>query len=232
MKKVKIVVFTGAGMSAESGIKTFRASDGLWEEYNIEDVATFTAWKKNQVLVQQFYNKRRKQVMDAKPNLAHQLVARQQDNYDVHIITKNIDDLHEKKKKKKVLHLHGEIMKARSTVDSSLIYPIKNWEIKIGELCEKGSQLRPHIVWFGEAVPEMENASKIAETADVFITIGTSLNVYPAANLINEIKDETPKYLIDPQQFSLDYIKNLTHLKTTAVEGMKILFKKLTETNL
>lgn len=229
MKKKKIVVFTGAGISAESGLKTFRASDGLWEEYNIEDVATFAAWQKNTEQVQQFYNTRRKQVMDAKPNIAHELVAQLEEYYDVQVITQNIDDLHERAGSNNVLHLHGEIMKVKSTLDSNLIYPTKKWELKMGELCEKGSQLRPHIVWFGEAVPEMDNATKLSEMADIFITIGTSLNVYPAANLINEAQINIPKYLIDPSDFNLEHLKNLTHLKTTASNGMKILFEKLTE---
>lgn len=229
MIKKKIIVFTGAGISAESGLKTFRAGDGLWEEYNIEDVATFAAWQKNKELVQQFYNMRRKQVMDAKPNIAHNLVAQLEKYYDVQVITQNIDDLHERAGSKNVLHLHGEIMKVKSTVDSNLIYPTKNWELKMGELCEKGSQLRPHIVWFGEAVPEMENATKLSEMADIFITIGTSLNVYPAANLISEAPRLIPKYLIDPGDFNLDHLKNITHLKTTATNGMKILFDKLIE---
>ncbi|MFO0322986.1 MAG: SIR2 family NAD-dependent protein deacylase [Bacteroidota bacterium] len=227
MKKEKVVVFSGAGMSAESGIKTFRATDGLWEEYKIEEVATYDAWKKNSELVLQFYNLRRKQVMEASPNQAHILVAKLEDFYDVTVITQNIDNLHERAGSKNVLHLHGEIMKVRSTVDSSLVYPIKKWELKKGELCEKGSQLRPHIVWFGEAVPEMDKATKIAQSADLFITIGTSLNVYPAANLINEVKGTIPKYLIDPSEFNLNHIKNLTHLKTSATLGMISLFEKL-----
>ncbi len=231
MKKKKIVVFSGAGISAESGLKTFRASDGLWEEYNIEDVATLAAWQKNTETVQQFYNTRRKQVMEANPNLAHELVAQLQKYFDVIVITQNIDDLHERAGSKNVLHLHGEIMKVKSTVDSSLIYPIKKWELQMGELCEKDSQLRPHIVWFGEDVPEMDNATAIAETADIFVTIGTSLNVYPAANLIHVAQSSIPKYLIDPNDFKLEHLKNLTHLKTTASNGMKILFEKLTESN-
>ena len=229
MKKKKIVVFSGAGISAESGLKTFRASDGLWEEYNIEDVATLAAWQINTETVQQFYNTRRKQVMEAKPNLAHELVAQLEKYFEVIVITQNIDDLHERAGSKNVLHLHGEIMKVKSTVDSNLIYPIKKWELQMGELCEKDSQLRPHIVWFGEDVPEMDNATAIAETADIFVTIGTSLNVYPAANLINVAPSSIQKYLIDPSDFKLEHLKNLTHLKTTASNGMKILFEKLTE---
>ncbi|MBL7936739.1 MAG: NAD-dependent deacylase, partial [Bacteroidia bacterium] len=185
MHKKKIVVFSGAGMSAESGIKTFRDTGGLWEEYKIEDVATFEAWLKNQDLVLNFYNQRRKQVMEAQPNEAHILVADLQKHFDVQVITQNIDDLHERAGSKKVLHLHGEIMKGRSTVKQELVYDLKHWEIKAGDVCEVGSQLRPHIVWFGEAVPEMDKAIELTEEADIFITIGTSLNVYPAANLIH-----------------------------------------------
>jgi len=229
MKKKKIVVFSGAGMSAESGIKTFRDSGGLWEEYKIEDVATFEAWLKNQDLVLDFYNQRRKHVMEAQPNDAHFLVAELQKNFDVQVITQNIDDLHERAGSKKVLHLHGEIMKGRSTVKHELVYDLKHWEIKKGDKCEVGSQIRPHIVWFGEAVPEMDRATELAEKADVFITIGTSLNVYPAANLINVIEGHIPKFLVDPGDFNLDYIKNLTIIKATAVEGMKVLSKKLNE---
>ncbi len=229
MKKKKIVVFSGAGMSAESGIKTFRDTGGLWEEYKIEDVATFDAWTKNQDLVLNFYNQRRKQVMEAKPNHGHELVAELQKHFDVQVITQNIDDLHERAGSKKVLHLHGEIMKSRSTANNNLVYPLKHWEIKAGDVCEVGSQLRPHIVWFGEDVPEMDNATKLAEEADIFITIGTSLNVYPAANLIHVVDSNIPKFLVDPGDFNLDYIKNLTIIKATAVEGMKVLSKKLNE---
>lgn len=229
MHKKKIVVFSGAGMSAESGIKTFRDSGGLWEEYKIEDVATFEAWLKNQDLVLDFYNQRRKQVMDAQPNDAHFLVAELQKNFDVQVITQNIDDLHERAGSKKVLHLHGEIMKGRSTAKQELVYDLKHWEIKSGDVCEVGSQIRPHIVWFGEAVPEMDRATELAEQADIFITIGTSLNVYPAANLIHVVANHIPKFLVDPGDFNLDYIKNLTIIKATAVEGMKVLSKKLNE---
>jgi NAD-dependent deacetylase len=226
MKK-KIVVFSGAGMSAQSGIKTFRDTSGLWEEYKIEDVATFGAWLKNQGLVLDFYNQRRKQIIDAVPNNAHKLVADLQNDFDVQVITQNIDDLHERAGSKKVLHLHGEIMKARSTSKKELVYNLNHWEIKPGDVCELGSQLRPHIVWFGEDVPEMDKATELAQNADIFITIGTSLNVYPAANLIHVIKNDIPKFLVDPGEFNLDYIKNLTIIKANAVEGMKVLLEKL-----
>lgn len=227
MAKKKIVVFSGAGMSAESGISTFRDSGGLWEQYKIEDVATFEAWQNNQDLVLEFYNQRRKQIIDAQPNQGHLLVAKLQDDFDVEVITQNIDDLHERAGSKKVLHLHGEIMKARSTTDASLVYPLKTWELKKGDLCEKKSQLRPHIVWFGELVPEMDNAIAVAQQADVFITIGTSLNVYPAANLINVVAPPIPKYLIDPSDFSLNHISNLSIIKSTAAKGMEIVIKQL-----
>src|ERR1700752_2913836 len=174
MSKKKIVVFSGAGMSAESGIKTFRDSGGLWEQYKIEDVATFDAWLKNPALVLDFYNQRRKQVMEAIPNKAHLLVAELQKTHDVQVITQNIDDLHERAGSKKVLHLHGEIMKCRSTCNHHLIYPMKHWQIKLGDKCEEGSQLRPHIVWFGEPVPEMDRAIELTEEADVFLTVATS----------------------------------------------------------
>lgn len=229
MRKKKIVVFSGAGMSAESGIKTFRDTGGLWEEYKIEDVATFEAWERNRELVLDFYNQRRKQVMNAAPNEAHKLVAELQNHFDVQVITQNIDDLHERAGSKKVLHLHGEIMKGRSTAKSDLVFPLKHWEIKSGDVCEVGSQVRPHIVWFGEAVPEMDKATAMAEEADIFITIGTSLNVYPAANLIHVVKSDIPKFLVDPGEFNLDYIKNLKVIKATAVEGMKVLMKTLKE---
>jgi NAD-dependent deacetylase len=226
-QKKKLIVFTGAGISAESGIKTFRDSGGLWEEYKIEDVATFEAWTKNQKLVLDFYNQRRKQVMDAKPNTAHLLVAELQKKFDVQVVTQNVDDLHERAGSKKVLHLHGNIMKARSTADENLIYNLRSWEIKAGDLCEKGSQLRPHIVWFGELVPEMEKANHMAQQADFFVVIGTSLNVYPAAGVINFVPSFVPTWLLDPGDFNLDYIRELKHIKKTAVNGAEDLKKEL-----
>lgn len=220
MKK-KLVIFSGAGVSAESGLQTFRDAGGLWEQYRIEDVATPEAWAKNPALVNEFYNLRRKQVMEAKPNAAHELIASLESKYDVHIITQNIDDLHERAGSKHVLHLHGEIMKVRSSVDPELITSINKWEVKMGELCAKGSQLRPHIVWFGEMVPEMDNAIALAEQADIFVVIGTSLNVYPAAGILNHVLPGAQKWLIDPGNFSLDYVINLKHIKKVATEGMQ-----------
>lgn len=218
-KKKKLIVFTGAGISAESGIKTFRDSGGLWEEHKIEDVATFEAWTKNQAVVLEFYNQRRKQLTEVKPNAAHVLVADLQKNFDVQVITQNVDNLHERAGSKHVLHLHGELMKARSTVDPNLIYDLKTPYIKAGDLCEKGSQLRPHIVWFGELVPAMEHANELARKADLFVVIGTSLNVYPAAGVINFVSPYVPTWLLDPGTFNLDYIRELKHIKKTAVQG-------------
>ena len=220
-------MFTGAGISAESGIQTFRDDNGLWANHRIEDVATFDAWLKNKESVLEFYNQRRLQIIQAKPNEAHDAITKLQTYYDVHVITQNIDDLHERAGNKNVLHLHGEITKSRSTKSSQLIYPIKGAGLHIGDVCELGSQLRPHIVWFGEEVPEMANATEIAEQADVFITIGTSLNVYPAANLIHVTAADIPKYLIDPNDFNLNSIKNLIHLKANATAGMNVLLDKL-----
>lgn len=227
MPKKRLVVFTGAGISAESGIRTFRDSGGLWEEYRIEDVATPEAWARDPALVLEFYNQRRRQVMAARPNAAHQFIADLQKKFDVQVITQNIDDLHERAGSKKVLHLHGEIMKARSTADEALVYPLTVPEIAAGDLCEKGSQLRPHIVWFGEMVPEMETANALAAGAELFVVIGTSLNVYPAAGLLNFVFPAVPKWFIDPGGFNLDYVRNLTHIRETAVKGVEQLRSEL-----
>ncbi len=218
--KPKLVVFTGAGISAESGIKTFRDSGGLWEEFDINEVATPQAWEKNQALVLDFYNKRRKQVLEAKPNKAHFALVELEQKYDVHIITQNIDDLHERAGSKKVLHLHGEITKSRSSIDDTLVYKIKGEEIKLGDKCEKGSQLRPHIVWFGEMVPMMDTAYVIAEKADIFMVVGTSMAVYPAAGIIDYSPQEIPKYLIDPSDVKVNGIANLRIIKEKASIGL------------
>ncbi|MCX7954886.1 MAG: NAD-dependent deacylase [Bacteroidales bacterium] len=218
----KLVVLTGAGISAESGISTFRDSGGLWEQYRIEDVATPEAWEKNPQLVLEFYNQRRKQLLECKPNEAHLILAELEKWFEVYIITQNVDDLHERAGSKNVLHLHGELKKARSTVDPNLIYEIDGWELKWGDKCEKGSQLRPHIVWFGEPVPKMAEAIAITEKADIFVIIGTSLVVYPAASLIYFVPQTTPIYLIDPADFNLPN-KNITHIKEKATKGCKIL---------
>jgi NAD-dependent deacetylase len=183
----KIVVLTGAGISAESGLKTFRDSDGLWDGYDIAEVATPEAWQRNPQLVQEFYNQRRKSVIEAQPNAAHYALAQLEDNYDVTIVTQNIDDLHERGGSTNVIHLHGIITRSQSSKDSKLTYPIEGWEIKMNDVCELGSPLRAHVVWFGEDVPMIETAAKICHTADIFILIGTSLAVYPAAGLVNYV---------------------------------------------
>ena len=217
----QIVVFTGAGVSAESGIKTFRDSGGLWEEYKVEDVATPAAWNKDPALVLRFYNERRKQVIETKPNEAHYAIARLQEKFDVCVVTQNIDDLHERAGSKNILHLHGEILKARSSADAALIVPLKHWEMKMGDLCAKGSQLRPHIVWFGENVPNYELGVNICNRADLFIIIGTSLNVYPAAGIVHYVPGDAPKFLIDPNDVPANTIENLTIIKQKAGAGMK-----------
>ena len=221
------MVFTGAGISAESGIKTFRDSGGLWEEFDINEVATPQAWEKNQALVLDFYNKRRKQVLEANPNKAHFALVELEQKYDVQIITQNIDDLHERAGSKNVLHLHGEITKSRSSIDEKLIYKITGEEIKLGDKCEKGSQLRPHIVWFGEMVPMMDVANLIAEKADIFMVVGTSMAVYPAAGLIDYSPQDIPKYLIDPSDVKVIGISNLKIIKEKASIGLPKLASEL-----
>ncbi len=192
-----IVVLTGAGISAESGLKTFRDSDGLWEGYDIEEVATPQAWRRNPVLVQEFYNMRRKSVLEAEPNAAHYALAALEEKYKVTVITQNIDDLHERSGSTNVLHLHGIITRSQSSLNPNLTYPIDGWELKMGEKCELGSQLRAHVVWFGEAVPMIEEAAEECAKADLFILVGSSLAVYPAAGLVNYVPGEVPKYIVD-----------------------------------
>jgi NAD-dependent deacetylase len=223
----KIAVFTGAGISAESGIKTFRDSGGLWEEIDINDVATPEAWIRNYELVLDFYNQRRRQVFQAQPNAAHFAIAQLENKYQVDVITQNIDDLHEKAGSSSVLHLHGEIKKARSTADPELIYELETSEINPGDKCEKGSQLRPHIVWFGEEVPAMDEACDIVSKADILIVVGTSLNVYPAASLIYNTRRGTPIWLVDPNARQLDHIANLQVIKNNATEGVSALVNNL-----
>lgn len=196
-EKPKIVVLTGAGISEESGIKTFRDSNGLWENYKIEEVASPQAWKKSPYLVLEFYNKRRREIIAAQPNAAHLALVDLEKKFSVVIITQNIDDLHERAGSSKVIHLHGEILKSRSSLNDSLIYECKS-DLKIGDKCKLGSQLRPHIVWFGEAVPKMEDAIVEISTANIVIIIGTSLKVYPAAGLIHYALEDASKYFIDP----------------------------------
>ncbi|HSB96353.1 MAG TPA: NAD-dependent deacylase [Spongiibacteraceae bacterium] len=191
-----IVIFTGAGISAESGLKTFRATDGLWEEHRIEDVATPEAWQRNPQLVLEFYNQRRRGVAQAQPNAAHCGLAQLEAVANVHIVTQNIDDLHERAGSTQVVHLHGEVMQARSSIDASLLYETHGNDIQWGDLCELGSQLRPHVVWFGEAVPMFETALELTAQADIFLVVGTSLAVYPAASLLQFVKPDAEKYIV------------------------------------
>jgi NAD-dependent deacetylase len=216
----KIVVLTGAGISAESGLRTFRDSDGLWEGYNIEDVATPDAWRKNPELVQEFYNMRRKDVLAAKPNAAHFALARLEEKYKVTIITQNIDDLHERAGSTDVVHLHGIITRSQSSKNPNLTYPIDGWEIKMGEVCELGSQLRAHVVWFGEAVPMIEKAAEICEEAEIFILVGSSLVVYPAAGLINYVPRNVPKYIVDPNIPELNPHSSIIKIEEKAGVGV------------
>jgi len=192
----KIVVFTGAGISAESGLGTFRDSGGLWDNYKIEDVATPEAFKRNPELVLEFYNIRRRQLLSTSPNPAHYVLNKFQQNFNLQIITQNIDDLHERSGSNNVLHLHGKLMESKSTIDEN-VYEIDGSELILGDLCSLGGQLRPNVVWFGEAVPMMDEAIEIVKNADVFIIIGTSLNVYPAASLINYTSNACEKYIVD-----------------------------------
>jgi NAD-dependent deacetylase len=227
MKK-KLVVLSGAGMSQESGLRTFRDMGGLWEEYRVEDVATPEAWKRNPDLVMRFYNERRKQLYECSPNAGHTGLVDLEKDFDVQIITQNVDDLHERAGSKNVIHLHGELKKARSSVDPSLIYDMDGWELKFGQKCAKGSQLRPHIVWFGEAVPAMEEAVPVVAKADILVVIGTSLNVYPAAGLVNYVEPGTPIFVVDPERPDM-YIRNVTYIQEKAGKGVEILKEKLKE---
>lgn len=224
-----LVILSGAGVSAESGIQTFRDSNGLWENYAIEDVATPQAWNKDPELVQTFYNLRRKQVLEAKPNAAHEYFAALEKRYKVTIITQNIDDLHERAGSSNVVHLHGNIRLAKSSGPNPdrKFYPIGEAVIPMGDLCDDGYQLRPHVVWFGEEVPEMERAAEICKTADYLVVVGTSLQVYPAAGLAHVAKREAVKFILDPNCENLDVDHNFVKLPYSAVEGVKILDRLL-----
>jgi NAD-dependent deacetylase len=227
MMMKKIAVLTGAGVSAESGLKTFRDHNGLWHDYRVEDVATPEAWERDMDLVNEFYNERRKNLLEAQPNEAHKALARLEKKYDVQVITQNVDDLHERGGSSKVLHLHGELKKVRSSVDPDLIYELNGWELKRGDLCEKGSQLRPHIVWFGEPVPLIEEAARLVEEADILVIIGTSLQVYPAAGLIHYAFAGASKFYIDPNAVPVPFIPLLEVIRKTAGEGVPQLVDRL-----
>ncbi len=222
-----LVILTGAGMSAESGIRTFREAGGLWEEYDVMEVASPMGWAKDRDLVLRFYNERRTQLASCKPNDGHKGIAALEKYFDVHVITQNIDNLHERAGSTKILHLHGELTKARSTADPSLIYEIGYNDIRPGDKCEKGSQLRPHIVWFGEAVPMMDEAVRITSSADIFVVIGSSLNVYPAAGLIEYAPAQAFLWLIDPNDVIIPINRKVKVIKEKASTGVAILTERL-----
>jgi NAD-dependent deacetylase len=230
-EKKQIVVLSGAGMSADSGIKTFRDSDGLWENYRIEDVATPQAWRSNPSLVQEFYNQRRKNVLDAQPNAAHLFLAELEQFYKVKVVTQNIDDLHERAGSSDILHLHGNIRQAKSSGPNAeaKYYPIEGWELRMDQQCDEGYTLRPHVVWFGEEVPLLEKAAEICLQADILIVIGTSLQVYPAANLIHYTKPGCRKIIVDPNAAQLMNDKSYTVINKTAVESIPELKRILFE---
>lgn len=231
-QKKHLVVLTGAGMSAESGISTFRDSNGLWEQYRVEDVATPEGWDRDPELVTRFYNERRQQLATVSPCGGHRLLATLEKDYDVDIITQNVDNLHERAGSSRVLHLHGELTKVTSSSypnDPTQIRTLSEdeYEVRMGDLASDGSQLRPYIVWFGEAVPNIERAVAISETADIFVVIGTSLNVYPAAGLIHYVKPGTPIYLIDPKPVSTPGGIRVNHILKGATAGMEELINIL-----
>ncbi len=226
----KIVVFTGAGVSADSGLSTFRDADGLWANYRIEDVCTPEALKRNRPLVVEFYNKRRKELLSTKPNPAHYAIAELEKYFDVQVVTQNVDDLHERAGSTHITHLHGELMKLRSERNDNIIVPIEGWEQSLDARAEDGALLRPHIVFFGESVPMFDAATKIAAKADMMIVVGTSLAVYPAAMLVRYAKSGVPIYVVDPGNPDTSMIRNpLTHIKARAAEGMPQLAKELIE---
>jgi NAD-dependent deacetylase len=223
----RLVVLSGAGMSAESGIPTFRDAGGLWEGYRVEDVATPEAWRKDRKLVLDFYNQRRIKAHGAQPNRGHIVLAELESHFDVTVITQNVDNLHERAGSSHVIHLHGSLFESRSTLDESLIYPVSGNELNLGDLCERGSQLRPNIVWFGERVPNMEVAAQIASKAEIFLVIGTSMVVYPAAGLIDYVDGEVPKFVVDPNVPDVKKMPNLHFIPDVASKGMERLKIKL-----
>ncbi|TCO10741.1 SIR2 family NAD-dependent protein deacylase [Natronoflexus pectinivorans] len=216
----KLVILSGAGMSAESGLPTFRDMGGIWEKYDVTQVASPEAWQSNPELVLRFYNERRKKLFESKPNIGHEIIAGLDNSFNVQIVTQNVDDLHEQAGSKNVLHLHGELKKARSTSNPELVYELNHWELKTGDLCDEGSQLRPHIVWFGEPVDAIYDAMKIVETAEIFVVVGTSLNVYPAAGLLSYVPSGVPIFVIDTGQPNIS-ASNVTVIKEKASDGLK-----------
>lgn len=228
-RKKKLVVLTGAGISAESGISTFRDTNGLWENHAIDEVATPQGWQKNPGLVLEFYNQRRAQLAEVVPNEGHHLLKDFEKYFDVTIITQNVDNLHERAGSNDIIHLHGELTKARSSVSASMVYDIGTKPIKLGDKCKKGSQLRPHIVWFGESVPMIEIATEMTAMADILIIVGTSMQVYPAAGLIDCVGKNVPIYIIDPNKPNVSLRPNMTFIEEIGSVGLKQLFDKLTK---
>lgn len=229
MAKKKLVVLSGAGISAESGIATFRDANGLWEGHDVMEVASPQGWRKNPELVLDFYNQRRKNAHSVQPNAGHKMLAELEQDFDVRIITQNVDDLHERAGSSNVIHLHGKLFESRSTLDPKLIYPIEGWQLNLGDRCARGSQLRPNIVWFGEPVPLMEQAMEETMRADIFLVVGTSLVVYPAAGLVDLVPDEAPILVVDP---NLPYVRQRPHLHLfeekagTGMEKVKALLQQ------
>lgn len=228
MKKT-LVVLTGAGISAESGIATFRDSNGLWENHSIEDVATPQGWQKDPALVQRFYNERREQLATVLPNEGHKILASLEKHFNVRIITQNVDDLHERGGSTRVLHLHGQLTQARGCNDVNKIYDIGYRSIEMGEKAQDGTQMRPHIVWFGEDVPEIMNAVELSAEADIFVVVGTSMQVYPAASLVNYVGEKVPIYIIDPKKPDILLSENMTFIEAGGSEGLQKLWNILVE---
>lgn len=226
----RIVVLTGAGISAESGIQTFRDGDGLWNKYRFEDLASPNAWARDPELVQEFYNWRRKIVFEAEPNEGHRGLVKLEEKYDVQIITQNVDDLHERAGSSNVLHLHGELKKVRSSADPLLVFELDGWELKSGDTCPKGSQLRPHIVWFGEPVPNISMGAELCAKADILIIVGTSLQVYPAAGLVHYAPESSPKYYVDPSAHENSTVSNMTVIREKSGIALPELVEELLAT--
>jgi len=223
----KLVVLTGAGMSAESGLRTFREMGGLWEEHDVYEVASPGGWQRDRSMVLRFYNERRKQLLETRPNRGHIGLVELEQDFEVWIVTQNVDDLHERAGSSRILHLHGELRKSRSTEDPNLVYDIEGWKLEEGDLCEKGSQLRPHVVWFGESVPAIEEAASVVSSADIFVIIGTSMNVYPAAGLINYVPGTAPIYVIDPNEVSIAGHSRIRVIQKNAGQGVQLLKEEI-----
>ena len=221
MKKQKLVILSGAGISAESGLATFRGADGLWEGHRVEDVATPDAWKRNPELVLEFYNQRRKQALEAKPNKGHLIIKELENDFEVVVITQNVDNLHEKAKSKTIIHLHGQLFQSRSTKNPEVIFEMDGWELKLGDKAADESQLRPNIVWFGEAVPMIETAIDEVATADYVVVVGTSMQVYPAASLVDYVLRSATIFVVDPAAIEVKSTRKVVYIQEVATKGMQ-----------